>query len=123
MIDKKGISPLIAVTLILTFVVVVSGIVSLFFTRVVRVSTEIVETPTEKVRSCAGATLSIKEVECTRKEDLALLLHLDSVNASSYTLDSSLYGNHGYFNTSGEAISGKIVSGRFGKNSSFLTKS
>ncbi|ODS41672.1 MAG: hypothetical protein A7315_00730 [Candidatus Altiarchaeales archaeon WOR_SM1_79] len=48
-----------------------------------------------------------------------LLLHLNSVNASNYTLDSSGEGNDGFFNTSGEDPQGKVVSGKFNNALSF----
>lgn len=58
----KGISPLIAIVLIIAIVVAVSGIVGLFFTTYTSSQTKTVGSLGEAQFKCAASSLSVKEV-------------------------------------------------------------
>ncbi len=57
--NSKGISPMIAVVLLVAFTVAVGGILSLWLTGYATTTTESVETSTSNQTSCAGTYISV----------------------------------------------------------------
>lgn len=58
----KGISPLVAVVLLIAFTVGIGGLVSLFATSLTTTSTSIVSRQTEAQTKCAGAWINVYRV-------------------------------------------------------------
>ena len=63
--DKKGISPMIAVVLLVAFTVAVGGILSLWLTNYATTTTESVQTATENHTACVGTYPKIISVTGT----------------------------------------------------------
>ncbi len=58
----KGVSPMIAVVLLIAFTVAIGGIISLWLTSLTSTTTSSVSSSAEKQIKCASSTMTIKEV-------------------------------------------------------------
>ncbi len=62
----KGISPMIAVVILIAFTIGVGGLVSIFVTGLTTTSTKITSNQSEALTRCAGAYLNVYSVTSTR---------------------------------------------------------
>jgi flagellin-like protein len=106
----KGVSPIIAVVLLIAFTVTVGGILSVWLTGYTRSTTETVESRTEKTVKCSQSYLKIKEAKYY-SNNITILVYYESgrENLENLTMEaiSGVIKNTSqiYLNTSGEYIS------------------
>jgi flagellin-like protein len=67
----KAISPMVAVILLIAFTIAIGGIISVWFTGLVRITGGPAEAAAEKVSKCAAAWISVDEVNATANRVIA----------------------------------------------------
>jgi flagellin-like protein len=66
----KGVSPMIAVVLLIAFTVAIGGIISIWLTSLASTQTSTVSSQAEKQIKCASSTITIKEAKYTNMSSL-----------------------------------------------------
>jgi flagellin-like protein len=94
----KGISPMIAVILLIAFTVAIGGIISIFFTTFTRTQTTTVSGQTEDQVRCLNSVLAIKDVTGdtgTGAKDITAFISYDSgtITLDNITIDVTCGGN------------------------------
>ena len=111
--QSKAISPFVGVVLLIAFTIGIGGIITVFFTNIVTVQTQITQNKSESFVQCAVALLRINEnLECTTKNtdsNLVLLMHLNDGSGTN-ARDFSVFGNNGTLGKDTGACTG-IASG------------
>ena len=90
----KGLSPLIAIVLLVGFTVAVAGIISVWITGTTRTQTEIIGEQADLQAKCVGSTLVVKEVRRSGGQvNVTYVLETGTESLRNVTVEATALGN------------------------------